>query len=59
MLSIGASVDRLDLWGVMLFAAEVDIIVACVEYSISVFMIMMFSSLNAVSEIKSDDRPES
>ena len=41
------SADKSDWWNVMLFAAEADVIVICVEYFILVFMIAVFASLVA------------
>ena len=35
---------------------EISVIVICVKYSVLAFIITIFVSLNAVSEIKSDDK---
>ena len=49
MLSTEASVDKLDLWGDMLFAAEEDIAAGCVILSLTVFssLVAFFSGVES------------
>ena len=56
MFSTKINVNKLNSSDAMLLTTKTNVIIICVKYFISPFLITMFASLNIVSKIKSDNK---